>query len=317
MEPYEENLNEIPNPDPERSRPNRLMVVAIVALLGVAGIASSYAVHETSEVQQLTDQTNRAKVETSQLQAQVNTLTSRLNDLTAAQSANASGKPTLPANTGESNDLIPPPVIASSSVPNPSPAIAPTGKPVAPKHTVTKRRPKTDKRYDQLKAQLDDEQKQLKDTQDQVAKNRSDLEGSISSTRDELNGSIAKTHDELVALEKRGERSYFEFDLTKSKAFQRIGPMSLSLRKSDTKHKNYDLAMLVDDNELNKKKINLYEPVWIHADAGQPVQVVVNHIAKDEVRGYISAPKYKESELPALSSSSSAQAPNGSQPSQQ
>lgn len=317
MEPYEENLNENPTPEPEHVRPGRWMIVAIIALLGAAGIASSYAVHEASEVQQLTDQTKQAKVETNQLQAQVNTLTARLNDLTAAQSMNASGKPIVPASTtDESNEVTPPPVIAPSSTPSPSPAIAPTAKPAAPKHTA-KRRPQTDKRYDQLKAQLDDEQKQLKETQDEVAKNRSDLEGSLSSTRDELNGSIAKTHDELVALEKRGERSFFEFDLSKSKEFQRIGPMSLSLRKSDTKHKNYDLAMLVDDNELSKKKVNLYEPVWIHTDAGQSLQVVVNHIAKDEVRGYISAPKYKESELPALSSSSSTQPPNGSQPSQQ
>src|SRR5262249_27589636 len=86
-----------------------------------------------------------------------------------------------------------------------------------------------DKRYKQLQAQLTEQQKQLKETQDLVAKNRTDLEGSLSSTRDELNGSIAKTHEELVVLAKRGERSYFEFDLEKSKQFQRFGPVTLSL----------------------------------------------------------------------------------------
>jgi len=154
-----------------------------------------------------------------------------------------------------------------------------------------------------LQAQLNEQQKQLKETQDAVAKNREDLEGSIHATRDELNGSIAKTHDELVALEKKGERSYFEFDLSKSKQFQRVGPVTLSLRKSDTKHKNYDLAMIVDDNELNKKKVNLYEPIWIHTENdSQPVQVVVNRVGKDMVHGYVSAPKYKPSELAAASS---------------
>jgi len=145
-----------------------------------------------------------------------------------------------------------------------------------------------------------------------VAKNREDLEGSIHSTRDELNGAIAKTHDELVALEKKGERTYFEFDLNKSKQFQRVGPVTLSLRKADTKRKNYDLAMIVDDNELNKKKVNLYEPVWIHTEHdSQPVQVVVNRIGKDMVHGYVSAPKYKPSELAAASSSNAAPATNG------
>jgi len=159
-----------------------------------------------------------------------------------------------------------------------------------------------DKRYKQLQAQLENQEKQLKETQDQVAKNRTDLETNLNSTKDELSGSIAKTHDELVVLEKRGERSYFEFDLRKSRQFQRFGPITLSLRRTDAKHMNYDLMMVVDDKQLSKKKVNLYEPIWIHTESvGQPVQIVVNKIGKNSVQGYISAPKYKESELAAAS----------------
>jgi len=56
--------------------------------------------------------------------------------------------------------------------------------------------------------------------------------------------------------------------------------------------------MVVDDNQLTKKKINLYEPVWIHrTDDPQPVQIVVNKIGKDSIHGYVSAPKYRNSEL--------------------
>jgi hypothetical protein len=101
-----------------------------------------------------------------------------------------------------------------------------------------------------------------------------------------------------VALEKRGERNYVEFDLTKSKQFHRIGPLPLSLRKTETKHKKYDLALIVDDNELSKKQVNLYEPVWIYTDNGaQPAMVVVNRIEKNLVHGYISTPRHKASEL--------------------
>jgi hypothetical protein len=61
----------------------------------------------------------------------------------------------------------------------------------------------------------------------------------------------------------------------------------------------------VDDNELQKKKVNLYEPVWIHTETdSQPVQIVVNRIDKDAIHGYISAPKYKPSELAAAGSAS-------------
>jgi hypothetical protein len=127
---------------------------------------------------------------------------------------------------------------------------------------------------------------------------RDELSGSISSTHDELSGSIARTHDDIVALQKRGERDYFEFTLDKSKEFRRVGPVSLSLRKANPKRKSYDLAMFVDDNQLQKKGVNLFEPVWISMqDQSQPVQLVVNQIDKDKIQGYISAPKYKRSEL--------------------
>jgi septal ring factor EnvC (AmiA/AmiB activator) len=152
-------------------------------------------------------------------------------------------------------------------------------------------KPKDDPRWEQLQNQLSDQQQQLAST-------REELEGKVDSTRDELSGSIARTHDELVALEKRGERNYYEFKLGKSKKFQRVGPLSVELRKANLKRKSYDVTMLVDDNQLQKKSINLFEPIWINlADRPEPLQLVVNKIDKDQIRGYLSEPKYKQSEL--------------------
>src|SRR5262249_49756421 len=82
------------------------------------------------------------------------------------------------------------------------------------------------------------------------------------------------------------------------KQFQRVGPISLSLRKANTKRKSYDLAMIVDDVQLQKKSVNLYEPVLINlSDRPQPLELVINRISKDLVTGYLSVPKYKKSEL--------------------
>jgi hypothetical protein len=62
--------------------------------------------------------------------------------------------------------------------------------------------------------------------------------------------------------------------------------------------------MIVDDNEFNKKKVSLYEPIWIHTEnERQPVQVVVNRVERNLVHGYVSAPKYRPSELATLSAS--------------
>ena len=164
-----------------------------------------------------------------------------------------------------------------------------------------------------MQAQLDEEKKQLASTQQDLEKTRSDLQSNLSSTRDELGGSIAKTHDELVELEKRGERNYFEFDLTKSKGFKHVGSVSLSLRKTNTKHDNYSLVMLVDDRQLTKKSVNLYEPVVFYPpDSTQALQLVVNQIGKDEVHGYVSEPKYKRSELAASKGAPTADASSSS-----
>ena len=152
----------------------------------------------------------------------------------------------------------------------------------------------------QQQKELADQQRVIQDTQDSVQKARTDLEGNLQSTRDDLNGSIAKNHDELVALERKGERSYHEFNLLRSKEFTREGPMSISLRKSNDKHKYCDLAMIVNDSEVSKKHVNLYEPVLFYPEGySQPLQLVINSIGKDDVRGYVSEPKYKSSEMAA------------------
>jgi uncharacterized coiled-coil protein SlyX len=162
-----------------------------------------------------------------------------------------------------------------------------------------------DPRWSQMQTRLADQQKQIANTRDEVDQTRKDVDqarqdltGKLSSTRDELNGSIARNHDELATLQKRGERKYYEFQLPKSKEFQHVGPLSISVRKVDFKRKYYDLQVMVDDRQIEKKHVNLYEPLMLTlADRRQPIELVVNGIDKSEVKGYVSEPKYKESDL--------------------
>ncbi|HLI33447.1 MAG TPA: hypothetical protein VKW70_00260 [Terriglobia bacterium] len=132
-------------------------------------------------------------------------------------------------------------------------------------------------------------------TQQDLARTRADLENNLDSTRstvNDLSGSIARNHAELVALEQLGQRNYYEFDLYKSKRFQREGPISLSLRHTSTKHRNYDVVLLIDDFKLTKKHVNLYEPVrFMTAKGQQATELVVNQIGKNHVHGYVSVPK--------------------------
>ena len=268
-------------PSSTKSRP--WLVIAVVGSLLTTAIALGYGIHQQSAVSQLSSRNQEMTSAMSDMHSQMDALGAKLSDV-SNQAATAVAALQQQQQEAAKNG----------------------GKGSA--------RAASSRQLKQLQTTLTDQQKQLKDTQDQVAKNRTDLEGALSSTKDELNGSIAKTHEELVSLQKRGERNYFEFDIAKSKSFQREGPVSISLRKTDTKHKSYDIAMVVDDDQLTKKKINLYEPVWIHrADDPQPVQIVVNKIGKDSIHGYVSAPKYRNSELSAtVKSVSDKQASPGS-----
>ena len=157
---------------------------------------------------------------------------------------------------------------------------------------VAVRHAKPDPRWAKFQAQLDSQSKAIDATQQELA-----------STRTDLSGSIAKNHDELVALQRKGERNYFEFDLEKSKQFAHTGPFGISLRKANTKHQFADLELLVDDRDISKKHLNLYEPVVFYPDdEHQPLELVINSITKNHIHGYISAPKYRASELTAMSS---------------
>ena len=155
-----------------------------------------------------------------------------------------------------------------------------------------------DPRFKKLQSQVDAQGKLIDAERGDIDSTRSDL----ASARTELTGSIARTHDELVVLEKKGELNFFEFDITKSKEFKHEGPVSISLKKADSKHGFADLALIVDDRNLTQKHVNLYQPAMFYEpDSAQPVEVVINDISKNHIHGYVSAPKYRKSELAAAS----------------
>lgn len=254
----------------------------VLALTGMSVYSMVSLAHERDRAKELAAGNQELRASLSQIQNQVQAVTEKLNALAAT-----------PA-------LAPPP-------PAPAPEPEVVSKPVAPrppakKRVVAAQKPVDDPRWSQVQSKLDEQEKQIAGTREQVEKTRAEMESQLdnklSSTRDELNGSIARTHDEVVALQKRGQRNYYEFQLDKSKQFQRVGPVSLSLRKADFKNKRYDLMMMVDDQQLQKKSVNLYEPLRVNpAERGQPIELVVIEIHKDQVKGYISEAKYKLSEL--------------------
>jgi septal ring factor EnvC (AmiA/AmiB activator) len=141
-----------------------------------------------------------------------------------------------------------------------------------------------------------------------VASVKSDLSSAseqISSTRSDLqrvvgdlgvqSGLIARNSSELEELRRLGERDYYEFTLGKTKRPERVGNISINLKKVDAKRQRFTLNLVADDHSIEKKDKTLNEPVQFYlAGYRQPSEIVVNQIYKDRIQGYLSVPKKKE-----------------------
>ena len=90
----------------------------------------------------------------------------------------------------------------------------------------------------------------------------------------------------------------------------------MRLKKANDKHQYADLEMMVNDRNLSQKHVNLFQPVMYYTpDSPQPVEIVINDIGKDHIHGYVSAPKYRQSELASMSPAGQLpQDPNQGQP---
>ena len=265
-------------------------LASFVAAVAIGAIGIGYAVHEHNTAQNLAAQNQQVTAQNQQMSSQLKATNSELDALSAKVNAlsTAEAKPPQPA----------PAVVASH------------------RRALAHRTSANDARFKKIQSQLDAQNKAIEDQRNDLA-----------SARTELSGSIAKTHDELVVLEKKGERNYYEFDLIKSKSspfsfasgctsqFKREGPVSLCLRKANTKHGYADLDLMVDDRSLSQKHVNLFQPVmYYEPEMQQPVEIVINQIDKNHIHGYVSAPKYSKAELTMASASATDPAGNSTQP---
>ena len=252
--------------------PRRIAALAAVLVLG--GTLGGYAIHEHHTAQKLAAKNEQTTAALNETQHELLDLTSKVNMLVARSEQPAAAASPVQAANGA--------------------------------HPGAPRVHREDPHFKKLQSQLDAQGKAIEQTRSELA----NTQGDLVNTRTELTGSIAHTHDELVLLQKKGERNYTEFDISKSKEFVHKGPFGVRLKKANVKHQYADLELIVDDRNLSQKHVNLYQPVMFYTpDNPQPVEVVINDISKDHIHGYISAPKYRNSELASMSNTPDNTAP--------
>ena len=109
-----------------------------------------------------------------------------------------------------------------------------------------------------------------------------------------MSGLIARNHDDLEELKRKGDRNYYEFTVQKSKTPQRVGPVEMSLNKTDQKKSKYTMTVLADDKSIEKKDKTAGEPVQFYVKGAQhyaPYEIVVFDVGKNQITGYLSTPK--------------------------
>ena len=147
-------------------------------------------------------------------------------------------------------------------------------------------------------AKINDVTADIATIKNEVASTRFELEQTVSELKRVTgdlgvqSGYIATNAKELQALKQLGERNYFDFHIERTGKPQRVGDISIILRKTDAKHNKYTVEVLAGDTKTEKKEKNINEPVQFYvAKAQRPFEIVVNEVAKDYVIGYLSAPK--------------------------
>jgi hypothetical protein len=105
-------------------------------------------------------------------------------------------------------------------------------------------------------------------------------------------GLVATNAKELDVLKHKGDRNYYDLNLTKGAKPTPISGISLQLKKADTKHSRYTLLVESDDKKIEKKDKSLDEPVQFYTGKDKLLyELVINAINKNQVIGYLATPK--------------------------
>lgn len=142
-----------------------------------------------------------------------------------------------------------------------------------------------------LGGRVDTVQERVDATRAELAKTIAELT-SVKGDLGVQSGLIATNGDELAALQRLGERNYYEFNLGRTKKPQRVGPVSVRLSGTDRKRNRYSIELWADDKKIVKRRKTLLEPVQFYVEGARtPYELVVNKIDSGAIAGYLATPK--------------------------
>src|SRR3989475_8419664 len=98
---------------------------------------------------------------------------------------------------------------------------------------------------------------------------------------------------------------------------QRVGPVQISLNKTDPKKATYTLTVMADDRSIPKKDRTAGEPVQFYVKGSArlaPYEIVVFEVGKSQITGYLATPKEGGAAAPPAAATAPAPAATPAKP---
>jgi chromosome segregation ATPase len=133
---------------------------------------------------------------------------------------------------------------------------------------------------------------QLTSTQSELDKTIASLK-SVQGDLGVTQGLVATNGTELAALKLKGERTYLDVKLPKTKQPVKFADVTLLLKRADPKRNRFTVDVQADDKVTEKKDKEINEPVQFYTAKGghTPYELVINKVEKDQIVGYLAMPK--------------------------
>jgi hypothetical protein len=125
----------------------------------------------------------------------------------------------------------------------------------------------------------------------QTKQNVSTLTSDLGMARSRLGTLIATNHQDIVALQKLGERDYFEFNLIQNQR-KTVAGVGLQLKHASARHHTFNLDMFYNDMRITRKNLAIDQPMFFAPKYAHTFyELVVYQVGSHNVKGYVSTPK--------------------------
>jgi len=104
--------------------------------------------------------------------------------------------------------------------------------------------------------------------------------------------SVVLNRKEIAGVKRSLEREYYNFELQEKGGYMKVFDVSLSLKDTDWRKRQFDMYLMADGKVMQKKDQSVNEPIVFYIEGQtKPYEVVVTRVEDKMVVGYLSVPK--------------------------